>query len=174
MPTVREILERHSFDDAAVLRHGWVDYMRDYELLVGTVKGPTDPTVHRYQFVGCVEATCQTALSPETFTRSLSDRFVLAGPDYPDQDDPDGFIWGVRWAAAYPGLAYVANGERARYWSELLGRTMHETFLETNAYSLLLVFADVRHGTMAAPKLPERDMPLPIFGDERTDDGAVE
>ena len=34
MPTVREILERETFFDAAILRHGFVDYMRDYELIV--------------------------------------------------------------------------------------------------------------------------------------------
>jgi hypothetical protein len=171
MPTVRELLERYSFDDAAVLRHGWVDYMRDYELLVSTVPGRGDSDIHRYQFVGCAEVTCQTALSPSTFTASLPDAFVFAGPDYADRDEPDGFIWGVRWAAAYPGLTYVVGGERATYWTEVLGRPMHELLLETNAFTLLLVFADVRHAIVDSAALPPKDYPIAVSPDDIAGDG---
>lgn len=171
MPTVREILERYSFDDAAVLRHGWVDYMRDYELLIGTVRGPADPDIHRYHFVGCAEATCQTALSPSTFSESLADDFVFAGPDHPEREEPDGFIWGVRWAAAYPGLSYIEGGQRATYWSDLLGRPMHEVLLETNAFTLLLVFADVRHAVIGGAELPPKDYPIQVSATELASDG---
>src|SRR6185503_6080800 len=145
MLTVRELIERESFFDAAILRHGFTDYMRDYELIVAGRNGPPANDIHRYLFVGCAEAVYQTAINPKYFTPSLPDEFVLSGPDYPDKDDPDGFIWGVRWAAAYPGLSYRADGERAGYWSDQLRRPMHEVFIETNAYSLLLVFVDFRY-----------------------------
>jgi len=29
---------------------------------------------------------------------------VYADPDYPEKDDPDGFVWGVRFSNAYQGL----------------------------------------------------------------------
>jgi hypothetical protein len=75
----------------------------------------------------------------------LPDEFVYSGPDYPDKEEPDGFIWGVRFAEAYPGMEYLETGERAAYWSGLMGRKMHEITVETNACLLRLVFADVRY-----------------------------
>jgi hypothetical protein len=161
--TVKELLEREDFLDAALLRHGFTDYMRDYEIIVSGRDGPPRTDVHRYLFIGCAEAVYQTAVSSEYFGPSLPDEFVLAGPDNPEEEIPDGFIWGVRWACAYPGLTYRRDGERARYWEGLLQRPMHEVFLETNAYSLLLVFADVRHSYIGVANEPgvlrEKDYP---------------
>jgi hypothetical protein len=177
MLTVRELLEREDFFDAAILRHGFVDYMRDYEVIVGGRDGPPHTDVHRYLFVGCAEAVCQTAVDPQHFAPSLPDDFVLSGPDYPERDDPDGFVWGVRWAVVYPGATYVPDGERAREWAARLGRPMHEIFIETNAYSLLLVFADLRHaylGTQDQPGvLRPKDYPIPPSAEDATSDGGV-
>ncbi len=66
-----------------------------------------------------------------------------------DQDgEPEGydssvFVWGVRWAGAYPGLTYLERSATANGWSERLGRPMHEIRIETNVFSLNLVFHDV-------------------------------
>ena len=98
MTTVKQLLEREGFFDAAVIRHGFTDYMRDYELIIGARDGPPNTDIHKYQFVGCVEAHYQTRISPDGFVRSLSDQFVYAGPDYPNHEEPDGFIWGVRYS----------------------------------------------------------------------------
>jgi|SRR5262245_54576415 len=103
MMTVRELLNREDFFDAAILRHGFTDYMRDYEIVVSGRQGPLHTDVHRYQFVGCVEAVCTTNVEPAVFVSSLADDFVFAGPDYRDKEDPDGFIWGTRWSCSYPG-----------------------------------------------------------------------
>lgn len=177
MLTVRELLEREDFFDAAIIRHGFVDYMRDYELIVGARNGPPNTDVHRYLFVGCVEAAYETALSPESFVGSLPDDFVLSGPDYPDKDDPRGFIWGVRWAGVYPGLAYLPDGERAKEWSTRLGRLMHEITLETNAYTLRLVFADLRYAYLGTEDQPgvlrTKDYPIPPVPSDATSDGGV-
>ena len=59
MLTVRELLEREDFFDAAILRHGFVDYMRDYEVIVASRNGPPYTDVHRYLFVGCAEAVAR-------------------------------------------------------------------------------------------------------------------
>ncbi len=40
MTTVKELLEREDFFDAAVIRHGFTDYIRDYELIIGARNGP--------------------------------------------------------------------------------------------------------------------------------------
>ncbi|HEY0735212.1 MAG TPA: hypothetical protein VGD69_09935 [Herpetosiphonaceae bacterium] len=146
MPSsVRDLLAREDFFDAAILWHGFTDYMRDYEIIVGARNGPPYTDVHRYQFIGCVAAMCTTALPPASFVQSLPDQLVYAGPDYPDQDVPDGFVWGVRYSTAYPGLTYVEQGEYARTWSQTLNYPMHEITLETEAFHLRLVFADVRY-----------------------------
>jgi hypothetical protein len=112
------------------------------------------------------------------FAASLADDFVLSGPDYPEKDDPDGFIWGVRYSSAYPGLTYVAGGEHARVWAARLGRPMHEVLIETEAFRLRLVFADVRYaylGTLDAPAVMRpKDMPIPSAADQRTADGNVQ
>ena len=70
-------------------------------------------------------------------------------------------------------MEYLENGERAEYWSGLMGRKMHEITVETNAYFLRLVFADVRYafvGNEPEVVLP-KDMPLSAI--ERTSDGDV-
>ena len=80
-----------------------------------------------------------------TFAASLPDEFVLSGPDYPDKPDPDGFIWGVRYSTAYPGLTYVEGSARAKSWSNAVGLPMHEVRLQTEAFTLTLVFAEARY-----------------------------
>lgn len=170
--TVKELLQREAFFDCAIRRHGFTNYIRDYEIIVSGRDGPPYTDVHKYQFVGCVEAYYETTLG-EWFNKSISDDFVYAGPEYPDQVEPDGFIWGIREALAYPGLEYVDNGERAAYWSGKIGRKMHEVLLETNAYRLRLVFADIRHSRLGHEPDAEikNDYPLPVT--EVTSDGCV-
>jgi len=127
------------------MRHGFTDYMRDYDVIVGARNGPPYTDLHKYQFIGCVEACYETKLGKD-FERSISDDFVYSGPDYPDKPDPYGFIWGVRFAETWVGgLTYLDNGERAKHWSKIMGRNMHEVTIETNAYFLRLVFADIRY-----------------------------
>jgi len=161
MNSVKELLERENFFDAAIVRHGFTDYIRDYEIIVAARSGPPNTDVHKYQFVGCVEARYKTLLGPD-FTKSLSDEFVYSGPDYPEKPDPDGFIWGVRFAEAYPGLTYLENGERAAHWSRALERPMHEILIETNCFSLRLVFADLRYAFLGhEPDVAlSKDMPI--------------
>ena len=175
MTTVRELLERESFFDAAVLKHGFADYMRDYDIIVGARNGPPNTDLHRYQFIGCVEAEYTTKVAPNVFARSLPDDFVLSGPNYPEKEDPDGFIWGTRCSRAYPGLLYVHPSERAQKWSLRLGRPMHEVTLETEAFHLRLVFADARYrfeGSEQAATVRGRDFPVPPHGDPTSDGGV--
>jgi hypothetical protein len=176
MPTVREILERESFFDAAILRHGFVDYMRDYELIVEGRDPVSRHDLHRYLFVGTVEVAYELAL-PRYAVESFSDDLVPSGADLANIDVPDGFVWGVRWAAAYPGLKYRVDGLRAQHWSALLGCPMHEVSIETNVYRLQLVFAGIRHaalGTDHNTSLHRReDVPIPPVLADRTSDGVV-
>jgi hypothetical protein len=171
--TVKELLAREDFSDAVIMRHGFTDYMRDYEIIVGARNGPPNTDVHKYQFIGCVEAHYETEILGY-FNSSISDDFVFSGPDYPDKDAPYGFIWGVRFAETCGrGIEYISKGERARYWSKIIDRNMHELLIRTNAYSLRLVFADVRYAYLGNEPVVQikKDYPLKIT--EVTKDGGV-
>lgn len=172
MLTVSELLEKESFFDAAILRHGFTDYMRDYEIVFSGF-GKYAERIDKVQFIGCVEAICSSRIRPESLAKSLTDEHVHAS-DHPEKENPDGFIWGVRYSAAYPGLTYIEDGKRARHWSKLLGRTMHEITLETEAFHLRLVFADVRVGFvgLASEIDMPKDYPLPVT--DPTVDGGVD
>jgi hypothetical protein len=177
--TVKEVLEREDISSAVILRHGFTDYMRDYEIIVGSRDGPPRTDIHIYQFIGCVEASYSTALGrcfeepTSIFGESINDEFVFSGPDYPEKNDPDGFIWGVRYAEVLSGWNYYENSKRARTWSQRIGRKMHEISVETNAYGLELVFADIRYAFLGhSPEVVfKKDYPLKVT--EITSDGGV-
>jgi hypothetical protein len=147
---VKAMLERDQPDDVALLRHGFTDYMRDYEVVFSFA----GQELYRYHFVGCVEADCQTTLRPVDFVASLSDQFVYSGPDYPDTPDPDGFIWGVRYSNAQ--ISYVEDGAIAARWAIALGIPMHEVEIASEAFRITLVFASLR-----GAKFGHADVPIP-------------
>lgn len=171
MTTVKALLEQHDFFDQAIIRHGFTDYMRDYELIVQFAG--QDAGFWKYQFVGCVEAVCVSALPAQSLAQSMADEYVLADLRPSAGELPAGFIWAVRCADVYPGWTYVEDGERVAHWSKLLGRKMHEIDIETNVFNLRLVFADVRIALMGhEPELKlQEDHPLPI--ETPTSDGGI-
>ena len=174
--TFKQLLERESFFDGAILKHGFVDYMRDYELITTDITGKY---LHKYQFVGCVEAIYRTELSPEAFAQSISDKYVFSGPDYPNKAEPDGFIWGVRYSNAYPGLIYIENSHLAQKWVEKMKRPMHEVKIETEAFHLTLIFADIRHEFLGSEEavgkeiFPYKNLPIRVKKEDLTSDGGV-
>jgi hypothetical protein len=92
-----------AFDDAfdqAIIFHGFADYMRDYEVFIYATADPRTgvrPEHLRYRFKHCVQATVTSALSPETWKRSLDERLV----DYEQGLDLDGYVWGMKWQMLY-------------------------------------------------------------------------
>jgi hypothetical protein len=58
-----------------------------------------------------------SALSPEIWKRSLDERLVDNEPGR----DVDGYVWGVRWQALYPGMKLVLDSGDAERWSHDLG-----------------------------------------------------
>jgi hypothetical protein len=68
---------------------------------------------------------------------------ILLDLDRANDAEAPGFIWSVNAADAYPGLTYVGQTDRTRAWEAKLGLPMHEVLIETNTYSLRLVFNDV-------------------------------
>jgi hypothetical protein len=62
---------------------------------------------------------------------------------YREAGEGRGLPLAVAYADAYPGLKYVANSDRARMWSERLGHDARGWSLETNVYSLDVLFHDL-------------------------------
>lgn len=145
-----------AFDDVfdqALVFHGYADYMRDYDLYVYTTADPRTgiaPQHLRYRFTHCVRAFATSALPPETWKRSLDDRLV----DPEQSADLDGYVWGVKWQALYPGMALVADSAEARQWSHDLGLPFHEATIGTNGHHISLVFADLTVDLLAPGDTP--------------------
>lgn len=128
--------------DQAVFEHGYVDYMRDYEVLVYGTSDPVTgipPAEHRFLFRHCVEARVVTTVSPETWAVSLDDRLTDTGT----VGDLDGYVWGVKWHCLYPGATVVPESAAAQRWSEAVGIDFHEVRIQTNAHDLTLVFSEL-------------------------------
>lgn len=131
-----------AFDQALVF-HGFTDYMRDYEMVLQLSADPRTgiPTEYvRYIFVNCVQASATSALSPEIWSRSLDERLI----DYATGVDLDGYVWGVKWQALYPGFEIVVDSETASSWSRQVGIRFHEARVGTNGHDLALIFSDLR------------------------------
>jgi hypothetical protein len=129
--------------DQALVRHGFVPYMRDYELVVHATADPAtgiEPAELRYLFRHCVQANCATTVPAETWRGSLDDRLI----DYATGVDLDGYVWGVNWQVLYPGATLVTDSPAARRWATALGIDFHEVRIQTNAHDLTLVFSDLR------------------------------
>jgi hypothetical protein len=98
-----EILE--AFDrvfDAALVFHAFTDYMRDYEILFAVSAAPSTgiPTEHlRYVFRLCVQAEIESTVERKVWRVSLDDALI----DYESGVGRDGYVWGVKWQAMYPG-----------------------------------------------------------------------
>jgi hypothetical protein len=155
--------------DQGVVYHAFTDYMRDYEMIVHCTADPRTgiaPTYRRYLFKVCVLATVETTLPPGGWASSLDERLI----DYDTGVDLDGYVWGVKWHALYPGARVVADSPRAVQWSTALSIDFHEIEIETNAHKISLVFSDLTVGevdtsyrplTLTPPGWPDGKVPLP-------------
>lgn len=129
--------------DQALLHHGFVDYMRDYELIIHATADPAtgiEPTELRYLFRHCVQANCTTTVPPNIWRDSLDDRLT----NYDTGVDLDGYVWGVNWQLLYPGATHITDSPTARQWTKTIGIDFHEVRVQTNAHDLTLIFSDLQ------------------------------
>src|SRR5262249_23945219 len=124
-----------------------------YEIFIYATADPRTgirPEHLRYRFTHCVRATATTALAPEIWKRSLDERLV----DYEQGRDLDGYVWGVKWQALYPGINLLPDSADAERWSRALGLPFHEAVIETNGHNLSLVFSDLAVQTVSPGHAP--------------------
>jgi hypothetical protein len=144
--TVKEKLAEYGgFVDVGILQHGFAPHMRDYdvhfEALWGKVKWGDQKGTYLLRFSHCPEATTTTRVSDESWKHSWADLFIDSAK-WEAAGEPEGFLWGTCWSLAYPGLSYVEVSERAKHWSERLGKLMHEVAIETEAFRVHIIFHD--------------------------------
>jgi hypothetical protein len=134
--------------DSGVMGHGFTSYMRDYDVVIEVPALRPDGSGsyiegrYRYRFTHCVEAAVKTKVPPETWRQSWSDEFISYSA-WEQAGEPNGFVWGMEWAEAYPGVERVEASESVAAWSEALGKPMHGIRIETNAYVIELVCHDL-------------------------------
>ncbi|MEW2134067.1 hypothetical protein [Streptomyces sp. NPDC005435] len=129
--------------DHALVHHGYTNYMRDYEIIVYATADPRTgikPAYLRYLFRYCVEARCETSVPADIWRVSLDDRLI----DHETGADLDGYVWGVKCHALYPGAKLLPESEETRRWSKALGIDFHEVRIETNAHIMTLLFSDLQ------------------------------
>ncbi|MEV5576758.1 hypothetical protein AB0L06_42605 [Spirillospora sp. NPDC052269] len=156
--TLQQALE--DIFDQALVRHGFVDYMRDYELIIEATADPTtgiEPTQLRYLFRYCVQANCSTTVRADTWRDSLDDRLT----NYETGADLDGYVWGVNWQVLYPGATIIADSPTAHEWAVAVGIDFHAVRIQTNAHDLTLIFSDlhVQELPVRSPR-PEHQFPI--------------
>jgi len=142
---VKERVEENPLLDVAILSHGFAPHMRDYDVLIEAMWGKKEwgDAKGRYlcRFSHCPEAHLVTTLNGAAWRQSWADAFT----DYAEWEkngEPEGFVWGVCYSDAYPGMRYIDNSELAAKWSEGFEKEMHEAIIETNAFKLQIIFYD--------------------------------
>jgi len=136
---LQNVLNEWNIFDRAITRHGFTPYNRDYRIEIAP-EGAGEGV--EYMFRGCVEAHYENRVVPTAYPAFMDDRFI-DHHTWEAAGHPQGFVWSVNFAEAYPGWKYVENSERATSWSHKLGLPMHEVRIETNIYLLTLVFHDL-------------------------------
>lgn len=123
--------------DFVLFQHGFADHGRDYRFVVQAT-GTFELTLTHV-----VEMQYQTRVRDDVWPVSWDDRFI----DYETWQaagEPDGYVWGTNWSLAYPGLTMPDDDPAAAKWSERLAKTMYAMAIETDRFSLSMIFHDVR------------------------------
>jgi hypothetical protein len=158
---VRELIEQDElFFDSAIISHGYAPHMRDYDIVIdrpaalpdgvpiGESVGSYIEARYRFRFTHCPEVQVKTEVPDEAWREAWDDIFT----DYQAwkrAGNPEGFVWGVNWTEAYPGLRYIADSPAAASWTERLGHEMHEAWVVTGVFILRLVFHELRIDQLA-------------------------
>jgi hypothetical protein len=120
----------------------------------------THPT--RYGVTHCPEVRVTTAVGDDVWQSSWEDVFT----DYEAweaEGNPEGFVWGVKWADADPVLSHATDSALAASWTERLAQEMYEVAIETNAFAIRLVCRDLRVDQVAVGDPRTREL-TPLDG----------
>lgn len=137
--TIKEKLEDYDLFDQAIIRHGMLECIRDYEV-IGYLSGMDFDSEVQYVFKGCIKVDYKVKVAPEHY--SLDDRLLeLDRQDEPDY--PEGFIWGAKYALVYPGWTIKQDSSELKELEKTYGLKFYNIHFDTNAYDLKLIFHDI-------------------------------
>jgi hypothetical protein len=138
MNIIEDKLKEYDFFDGGIIRHGNVDYIRDYEV-IAYIPGQTIAYEVRYLFKGCLKVNFEVMVKPEHFSmdEKLLDLSRQEEPDY-----PKAFIWAAG-AIAYPGWKLEENTEGLKVLENEYKLKLYKILIETNAYNLSIIFNDL-------------------------------
>ncbi len=125
--------------DVAVLRHGFTNYIRDYQFEIETNWIGNLAGRYVLTFKHCYDLTYRILVEDDVIKKSWNDIFTNFEV-WKKNNEPDGFVWGINWSLAYPGFEQIKNSDKAKNWSNRLGKKMHEVKLETNSFQINLIF----------------------------------
>ena len=137
--TIKDKLEEFDLFDQSIIRHGSLDNVRDYEI-IGYLCGADLDAEVQYIFKGCIQADYKIKLA-DTKHFSMDDRLL----DLQRQNEPDfpkAFIWGAG-VVVYPGWTLTQDTDELKQLEKNYGVTFSKISIDTNAYSLTLVFHDI-------------------------------
>lgn len=137
--TINEKLKEYDLFDQAIIRHGMLECIRDYEV-IGYLSGIDFDSEVQYVFKGCIKVDYKVKVAPEHY--SLDDRLLeLDRQDEPDY--PDGFVWGAKHAIVYPGWTIKQNSSELKELKKTYRLKFYNIHFATNAYDLTLTFHDI-------------------------------
>jgi hypothetical protein len=142
MHPLDELFKWLSAIDFAVLEHRFANHGRDYLIFIEDCLG-SDNGQHEITFTHFVRADYETRVRDDVWPKSWGDEFT----DYEkwvNAKEPGGYVWGVNWSSAYPGIQAIRESVLASEWSGRLGKEMFEVTLETELFFLRLIFHSIR------------------------------
>jgi hypothetical protein len=147
--------------DTGVMSHGFADHGRDYCIILENPFS-SPPGTFRLTFTHVVNLTIKTAVAPETWKASWDDAFTQYTA-WEAAGEPNGYVFGTNWSGAYPGFRADDESSLAASWTSKLGKPMFSASLETDRFTLSLVYHDAQLARIAdgAPTVSQTIVPLP-------------
>jgi hypothetical protein len=146
--------------DFGVLEHGFAPHGRDYKFVIQDSLC-SDPGTYELVFTHVVDLKYKTRVGDTVLQTSWTDEFT----DYAKwqaSGEPEGYVFGTDWSLAYPGITVPASSPEAQGWSERLQHPMYSAIVETDRFSISLVFSSVRHRKVSDQTEVVRRVVIPL------------
>jgi hypothetical protein len=153
--------------DLGVLEHGFVPHGRDYRFVIQDSLC-SDPGTYELVFTHVVDLKYETRVGDTVWRTSWTDEFT----DYAKwkaSGEPEGYVFGTDWSLAYPGITVPASSPEAHGWSERLQHPMYSASIQTDRFSISLVFSSVFHHKLSEGTEVVRQVVIPLSPPTRKD-----
>lgn len=129
--------------DVAIIRHGFTDYVRDYQFYIEADWIDDLAGSYTLTFTHCYELTYKTLVTDDSLKESWDDLYTDF-KTWEKNNEPEGIVWGTNWSLAYPGFEEIVNSEKAQNWSKRLDKKMKEVRLQANSFEISLIYENWR------------------------------